>query len=90
LRNRQLGGFKFIRQMPIGDYIADFVCREAMLIVEVDGATHSTNEEILRDSGRTSILAKLGYEVVRVQNDDVYNAMEGVLRTIQARLESVG
>lgn len=74
--------------MPIGSYVADFVCREAMLIVEVDGATHSTHQEILRDSGRTGVLEHLGYAVVRVQNDDVYNAMEGVLRTIQAKLKT--
>jgi very-short-patch-repair endonuclease len=90
LRNRQLDRFKFIRQMPIGSYVADFVCREAKLIVEVDGATHSTNEEIKRDIGRTAFLEDLGYTVVRIQNDDVYNAMEGVLRTIRAALDSSG
>jgi very-short-patch-repair endonuclease len=88
LRNRQLDGFKFVRQMPIGSYIADFVCREAQLIVEIDGATHSTDGEIARDASRTSFLEGLGYKVIRVQNDDVYNAMEGVLRTIQEALES--
>ena len=85
LRNRQIGGFKFVRQMPIGSYIADVVCREALLIIEVDGAAHSTNEEIIRDTGRTAFLEHLGYALVRVQDDDVYNAMEEVLRTIQAR-----
>jgi very-short-patch-repair endonuclease len=58
-------------------------------VVEVDGATHSTNEEIMRDASRTSFLERLGYTVIRVQNDDVYNAVEGVLRTIQLALESV-
>jgi very-short-patch-repair endonuclease len=89
LRNRQLSGFKFIRQMPIGDYVADFACREAKLIVEVDGATHSTSEEILRDATRSAILERFGYTVLRMSNDDVYNAIEGVLRTIQAELERV-
>ncbi len=89
LRNRQVGGFKFVRQMPIGNYIADFVCREVMLVVEVDGATHSTNEEMFRDNRRTAVLGRLGYALVRFQNEDVYNAMEGVLRTIQIKLESL-
>jgi len=43
LRNRQLGGWEFVRQDPIGPYFADFVCRAKMLIVEIDGATHSTD-----------------------------------------------
>lgn len=88
LRNRQLDGFKFVRQKAIGSYVADFVCREAMLIIEVDGATHSTDAEIKRDGIRSSHLESLGYTIVRVQNDDVYNAMEGVLRTIQMALET--
>ena len=58
-----------------------------MLIIEVDGATHATNEEILRDNRRTAFLESLGYTVIRIQNDDVYNAMEGVLRTIWEKLE---
>ena len=88
LRNRQLDGFKFVRQEPIGGYVADFVCREARLIVEVDGATHSTGEEVPRDATRTTTLERLGYKVIRIQNDDAYNAMEGVLRTILAALNT--
>ena len=72
----------------VGGYVADFPCREARVIVEVDGATHSTDEEIGRDAARTAALEGIGYRVVRVQNDDVYNAMEGVLGTILAALTS--
>jgi very-short-patch-repair endonuclease len=50
LRSRRLSGFKFVRQEPIGPYFADFVCREKKLVVEVDGATHSTGEERERDA----------------------------------------
>jgi very-short-patch-repair endonuclease len=74
--------------MPISGYVADFVCREAMLVIEVDGATHSTRGEVLHDISRTATLESLGYRVLRVQNDDVYSAMEGVLRTIQMSLGS--
>jgi very-short-patch-repair endonuclease len=49
LKGRSPSGFKFVRQMPIGPYIADFVCREAKLVVEIDGATHSSAEEIAND-----------------------------------------
>jgi very-short-patch-repair endonuclease len=88
LRNRQLDGFKFVRQEPVGSYVADFACREARVIIEVDGATHSTDEEMQRDAVRSIALDRIGYKVIRVQNDDIYNAMEGVLRTILAALKS--
>ena len=88
LRYRQLGNFKFIRQEPVGDYVGDFVCREARLIVEVDGATHSTDEEIRGDANRADVLLELRYKVIRVQNEDVYSAMDGVLNTILAALTS--
>jgi very-short-patch-repair endonuclease len=90
LRNRQLANFKFVRQEPIGDYVADFVCRAQRLVVELDGATHSTAEELQRDAIRTAFLDRLGYRVIRVQNDDVYHAMEGVLQTILEALEEKG
>ena|SRR5438105_5479430 len=89
LRNRQLGNFKFVRQEPIGAYVADFVCREKRLVIEVDGATHSTDEEIRHDAARTAFLERLGYRVIRFQNDDVYNAMDGVVQTILMALGQV-
>lgn len=88
LRNRQLENFKFVRQEPVDPYVADFICREARLIIEVDGATHSTDAETQRDSTRTADLLAPGYRLIRVQNDDVYNAMEGVLTTILGALRS--
>ena len=86
LRNRQLGGFKFSRQVPIGPYFADFVCRERRLIVEVDGATHGESDEIVRDRWRSDFLLQQGYRLVRVQNIDVYEALSGVCDTILAAL----
>lgn len=86
LRNRQLDNFKFVRQVPIGNYVADFACREAQLLIEVDGATHSTEEEVRRDASRTAFLEGLGYSVLRFQNEDIYEAMEGVLLAIRAAL----
>ena len=65
-----LDGFKFSRQVPIGAYIADFVCREQRLIVEVDGATHSTDEELAHDRRRSEFLKSEGYAVIRFQNDE--------------------
>jgi very-short-patch-repair endonuclease len=87
LRNRGLNGYKFSRQEPIGPYIADFVCREQKLVVELDGATHSTNEELAHDSRRTGFLAASGYFVQRFFNEEIYNNLDGVLETILVRLE---
>lgn len=72
----------------MSSYVVDFACRESRLIIEVDGATHSTDEEIRRDTVRTAELERVGYTIIRFQSDDVYNAMEGVLRTILAALTS--
>jgi len=88
LRNRQLGGHKFVRQMPIRSYFADFVCRERMVIVEVDGGTHSTNPEVASDANRTAVLEQEGYRVFRVCNDDVYNNLDGVLDALLAFIEA--
>lgn len=87
LRNRKLARWKFRRQHPIGRCVVDLVCLDAKLIIEIDGATHSTADEIARDSARTYELETYGYHVVRLQNADVYENIEGVLETILCELE---
>jgi len=83
LRNRQLSGHKFVRQQPVGRFIADFACREADLIVELDGGQHAECE---RDAVRTAALAEHGYSVIRFWNDDVLTNLDGVLETIADHL----
>ena len=87
LRDRRLAGLKFARQEPVGPFVADFVCREAKLVVEVDGATHSTDEEITRDRRREAYLKIRGYRVVRIYNEDVYRKLDDVLATIIAAID---
>jgi very-short-patch-repair endonuclease len=87
LRNRALGGRKFVRQPPIGPYFADFACREVGLVIEIDGATHSTTEELRHDQAREDFLVACGWRVVRFSNDDVYRNLDGVLETILAAVE---
>ena len=82
LRGRRLSGLKFVRQLPIGPYIADFACRTAHLIVEVDGATHSSDEEVTYDQDRTAYLEHEGWKVLRVWNAEVFTNRDGVLETI--------
>ena len=83
LRDRQLLGFKFVRQQPIGPYIADFACREADLVVELDGGQHA---ESARDVERTEALTQHGYQVMRFWNNDVLTNLEGTLQMLAERL----
>ncbi len=90
LRNRKLNGFKFIRQAPVGPYIADFLCRDGRLVVEVDGATHSTAAEMESDRRRTQALKSIGYRVIRIQNEEVMCGMDQVLALILGALNENG
>jgi very-short-patch-repair endonuclease len=81
LSKRQLGGRKFSRQMPVGPYYADFLCRELGLIIEIDGYSHETQQDY--DAKRTRALVKHGYKVIRFTNDDVLNNVEGVVGRIE-------
>ena len=88
LRGRRLNGFKFVRQLPIGPYFADFACRAAKLVVEVDGATHGSEEEVRYDATRTRFLEEQGWRVLRVWNADVFTARNAVCDTILMALEN--
>jgi very-short-patch-repair endonuclease len=87
LRNRNCGGFKFVRQAPLGPYVADFMCREKMLIVELDGWTHSTPEELAHDARRTAFLNNEGYHVVRYGNESAMQGMDGLLTLVLEELK---
>ena len=86
LRNRQLDGAKFVRQEAIGPYTADFVRRKAKLVIELDGVTHDTPDEIQHDQRRTDHLAGLGYRVVRFRNEEIFGDLDPVLDTIRKYL----
>jgi len=86
LRNRRLARWKFRRQHVIDRYVADFVTLHGKLIVEADGATHSTPSEIERDKVRTTVLEACGFNIVRVSNTDVYDNIQGVLEMIEGTL----
>ncbi len=87
LRNRNLAGHKFARQVAIDDFFVDFLCREARLIVEVDGGTHGEDDERRRDAARAAALERLGYRIFRVTNDDVMRNLSGVLDGLLRELE---
>ncbi|WP_262027503.1 endonuclease domain-containing protein [Microvirga sp. Mcv34] len=87
LRNRKLARWKFRRQHPIERFTVDFVCLDAKLVIEVDGATHSTEEEGRKDQERSRCLEAYGFQVVRISNSDIYDNLQGVMETILAELD---
>ncbi len=84
LRVRQLSGWKFRRQVPLGRYVVDFLCEEAKLIVELDGGQHA--DQIEQDAERTAWLQSEGYRVIRFWNNEVMANIEGVLLTLTPAL----
>ncbi len=86
LRNRQLGGIKFSRQVSIGPFFADFCCREGKLVIEIDGVTHETQEELANDARRTTWLEAQGYRVIRFRNEELMGDLDAVLERIQQNL----
>jgi very-short-patch-repair endonuclease len=86
VRNRRLGGFRFLRQVAIDRYFADFVCESARVIVELDGAAHEGREDY--DARRTQTLELYGYVVVRFANERVLSDPGGVADDILAVLRS--
>jgi very-short-patch-repair endonuclease len=80
LRGRRLSGLKFRRQHPFGDYILDFVCLENRLAIEVDGGQHVEHAEY--DEGRTQLLQKADFYVLRFWNDEVLQEIEAVKEKI--------
>ena len=84
LCNKQLGGYKFRRQQPIGPYIADFACLPQKLLIELDGGQHATRQDY--DEKRDAFLRERGYRVLRFWNNEVFENCLGVLERVYAVL----
>ena len=85
LRAKQMEGYKFRRQEPIGNYIVDFVCQEARIIIEVDGGQHSVEQK--KDFERDRWLKEQGYRVLRFWNNEVLTNIDGVLEVIRNNID---
>jgi very-short-patch-repair endonuclease len=92
LRARRLEGYQFRRQRPVLNYIADFMCKEIKLIIEVDGYSHHNQEAIRKDEVRQKRLEDAGFIVVRLQDEDVlqdinavFNLLTGVVEDCRSR-----
>ncbi len=86
IRMEQLKGHRFYRQKPIGDYIVDFFCPRAKLVIEVDGGQHFADEMPEYDRIRDEYLRSLGLRVLRFTNTDVLMHIEGVVESISEKM----
>jgi very-short-patch-repair endonuclease len=84
VKAKRLAGAKFRRQVPIGPYVADFVCVAARLVIELDGSQHG--EAVDKDAERTRYLEGKGYRVLRFWNNEVAHNLDGVIRAIERAL----
>jgi very-short-patch-repair endonuclease len=83
LRAGQLKGFPFRRQRPVLNYIADFLCKELKLIIEVDGITHQWEEAIKKDEIRQKALESAGFTVLRFSDEEVLNNIQAVFNFLE-------
>ncbi|MGA2290727.1 endonuclease domain-containing protein [Bradyrhizobium sp.] len=82
LRDHRLNGAGFRRQVPIANYIADFVCHAARLVIELDGGQHFSDQAEQADARRSAVIEAKGFQVLRFSNHDVMTNRAGVLETI--------
>lgn len=83
LRAKRFENLKFKRQVLIGNYIADFVCEDKKIIIELDGSQHNTDVKISYDNVRTKYFNACGYKVLRFWNNDIDGNIEGVCEVIK-------
>jgi len=82
LRARRFENAKFVRQFPIGSFVADFACRDLHLAIELDGGQHTPQA----DAPRTQVIEAFGYRVIRFWNNDFLENTQGVLEVIRQEL----
>src|SRR5690606_17429179 len=87
LSGRKQMGYQFRRQRPVLHYIADFMCKELMLIIEVDGITHQWEEVVIKDKIRENDLKNVGFTIIRFNDEEVLNNIDNVNRVIHAFIE---
>lgn len=88
LRAKQVKGYQFMRQKPIGKYIVDFYCSKLKLVIELDGYSHASEEAHKKDMVRQKNLEALGLTVVRFSNQEVNQNIDGVVRAIEGWIDS--
>jgi very-short-patch-repair endonuclease len=87
LRNKKCCNLKFRRQHPIAEFVVDFFCYEAMLVIEIDGDVHSNSYQKERDFERTKFLNGLGIRVIRFNNEEIFHNIDVVMEKIKKELQ---
>ena len=87
-RRKQLQGYQFYRQKIIGNYIVDFYCPKAKLVIEIDGSQHYDDKGIKKDNVRDDYLRKQRLTVLRFSDREVFDNLDGVIERINEYLES--
>jgi len=86
LRKKQLKGYQFYRQRIIGNYIVDFYCPKANLIIELDGGQHYTDEGMNKDISRDAYMKQEGYRVLRFSDREIFENLQGITERIYEHL----
>jgi very-short-patch-repair endonuclease len=89
LKAKQLKGYSFRRQRPVLQYIADFFCKELMLIIELDGITHDNETSNIKDVQREEQLTQAGLKIVRFTDEEVLNNMTGVISELEKIISAI-
>ena len=89
LKARKMKGYQFRRQRPVLNYIADFMCKELKLIIELDGITHNSEEAAAKDDRRTEALERIGFKVIRFRDEEVLRNMRGVIQKIEMVIKEI-
>jgi len=89
LKGHQMLGYQFRRQRPVLNYIADFMCKELKLIIEVDGLTHQWEETQEKDKKKDTELKEAGFMVLRFQDEEVLHDLENVIRSIENEIKRI-
>jgi very-short-patch-repair endonuclease len=86
IRRKQLKGYQFYRQKNIGNYIVDFYCPSAKLIIEIDGGQHYHEQEVEKDKVRDNFLMRLGFKVLRFSGREIFTDIDAILHKIYDHL----
>ncbi len=87
LSSRQMKGYTFNRQRPVLDYIADFMCKELKIIIELDGITHHDEKVKIKDTIKDKALEEIGFTVLRFEDNQVLNRLDMVIEVIEECIE---
>lgn len=87
LKQKQLKGYPFLRQRPIGNYIVDFFCKDLKMIIELDGEIHRFQQT--KDKQREEELKRMGYNIIRFQNNEILNNLYNVRITLELYIEEL-